>query len=153
MLSFATGMYNIYHPYARNIRKNLDGTKSAQSENYITISSSLASLFWALFDRQDLEQPDVVIPELPVTVDNVTVNIYNEHRVTESFGYCLFALFNLIGISVFMNMFIAILTEVYKSRGCKMPTRNGNSPVARYTITSVVFRTRHWESHSIYLFN
>ena len=115
LLSFATGMYNIYHPYANNIRTNPDGSQRIQSNHYISLVASVSHLYWSFFGYSDTETPEIILPEVKVQIGNETVNVYNEHQVTENFGYILYAAFHLMGVVVLINIFIAILANVYSA--------------------------------------
>ncbi|XP_076759027.1 short transient receptor potential channel 5 [Xylocopa sonorina] len=110
IFAFVAGTCRLYQYYDEMIQID-DETKikTQQVSSFVSFSSALKTLFWALFCMSPIESADVVIENLPG--ESKTETIINHHTFTEIIGYISFAGFTFIAVILILNMLIACMSN------------------------------------------
>jgi len=112
LVSCASGLHKIYHPYTGQVRK-VNGEVKVQVDAFDSFQSALKTEFWALYGYSPPNYADLVIGEHIRHIGNQTVVVVNKHKLTESVGYLLFGLYNISAIIVLLNMLIAMMSTSF----------------------------------------
>ncbi|XP_015588329.1 short transient receptor potential channel 4 [Cephus cinctus] len=111
MISFAAGLTRLYQYYDEMVQIDESKIKTQQVSSFVDFTSTLKTLFWAIFCMSAIESADVIIENLPGENDSET--IINKHTYTEAIGYVAFAGFEFISVVVVLNMLIACMSNTF----------------------------------------
>ena len=140
VLSFPTGLSNMYETYhdqvtdtvysskipdmyivflrycifLKQVRANADGTNTTQNDAFMTFPKTAKTLFWALFGLAPAEAPDVIISNRYANGSIWKNYEYREHSFTQTSGYIMFGMYQVIGILILLNTLIAVMSNTYQ---------------------------------------
>nr|XP_006813866.1 PREDICTED: short transient receptor potential channel 4-like [Saccoglossus kowalevskii] len=98
--AFSLGLTQIYWSYNAEAEVQCYQTPNAtdcDKQPFGSVVSSMATLFWSLFDLTDLTD----------------LNVKADHQSSEGFGRFLYAMYMIIAVIVLLNLLIAIMSNTY----------------------------------------
>ncbi|XP_023240102.1 short transient receptor potential channel 4-like [Centruroides sculpturatus] len=108
--TIAICMTSLYSHYKGMERKENGGEIILQDAAFTSLSSSMKTLFWALFGLIDLDSADVIVGIETETSPEVIIH----HSFTQAIGTLLFGSYHVLMIIIFINILIAVLTNTFQ---------------------------------------
>ncbi|ESN92396.1 hypothetical protein HELRODRAFT_146525, partial [Helobdella robusta] len=112
-MAFTVTLFNLYHSYARMKAILPDGSEERSAQVYLSLLSSGSSVYWGFFGDAQSLAPRVQLPPIKLKVGHNVTTVFHQHSLTRVTGSILFAMFNLLGLVILMNMLVAIMSETY----------------------------------------
>lgn len=81
-------------------------------------------LFWALYGYSPPEYGNLVLAEHVETVGNNTIVYVNKHSFTQTVGYTMLTIYNIIAIIILVNVFIAMMSNSFMAVEVGIGTSN-----------------------------
>ncbi|XP_045470630.1 short transient receptor potential channel 4-like isoform X1 [Harmonia axyridis] len=112
LISFTCAMCRFYQYYDGMVQVDENGIKTQQVSSFVNFQKTLKTFFWGLLGMSPLESADVIIANLPGPKENTT--IINSHDFTENMGYVCFAVYEMLTMTMIMNMLIATMSSTFQ---------------------------------------
>ncbi|KAL3283593.1 hypothetical protein HHI36_006731 [Cryptolaemus montrouzieri] len=112
LISFTCAMCRFYQYYDGMVQVDSNGIKTQQVSSFVNFQKTLKTFFWGLLGMSPLESADVIISNLPGPKENTT--IVNSHDFTENMGYLSFAIYEMLTMTMIMNMLIATMSSTFQ---------------------------------------